>query len=432
LFIRLINDGTNVATERNSLFKSLSREQLITLIQDLCYLDSDIFLDSVADYILEMFESDTMDWNDMQEYLGLENDFTQQERKLILNDKKLEYFISAEKLGILKMFIKIFNNHISEPLKLIASSVATAVMKKQSSIYLPKLFRISFAQICNNYNFFKFPFPNKSLYSLKTNFATPMNAFIAKIIQRSNENARYLLSLINKTIKNEVDRYPLMLSRFHADSTWWRVYLNKNNYKRGFSSFLKCEALDDNYLNAFKKRKIITNEFLIAFDNRDPIIQTSFDFVISPNIEVRFYRTYISMYHFDLTKCKIPSIFYRFYSVEEWWIKFEEIYEHLIAKAILKEIKIYTFDFFNFFSSKPSVKLFKNQNASKFHLLNVRDHDKIYPEFKEFVKKYMDDNGLIVTSLIINGIPVEVEKDKYYYKYPVSIVKKHLESIIIG
>uniref|UniRef100_A0A914NYF1 Uncharacterized protein n=1 Tax=Panagrolaimus davidi TaxID=227884 RepID=A0A914NYF1_9BILA len=168
-FISLINhyqtpfDQENDDKFEKSLYCSLNKNELINLIQDLCVLDSDFFLDSIADYILKIIGEDEMDWNDIQYYLELENDFTENERILIDKNEKLEYFLSLDTEN------------------------------------------------------FTFPFFNKNLYSLKSAFSTPLNVLMARIIQRSSARTSYLLSLINKTIKNEVDRYPFKLSRFSAD-----------------------------------------------------------------------------------------------------------------------------------------------------------------------------------------------------------------------
>uniref|UniRef100_A0A914Q9F5 Uncharacterized protein n=1 Tax=Panagrolaimus davidi TaxID=227884 RepID=A0A914Q9F5_9BILA len=139
-----------------------------------------------------------MDWNAIRKYFGFESDFTAEERKIILESEKLEYLLSI------------------------------------------------------NTKNFTFPFPNKNIYSLKTDFSTPMNILISRIIQRSNPEISHLLSLINKTIKNEIDRYPIKLLEFCAYENGWILDLNT---KRGFRHFLKFDEFKEIYFDALKKRK---------------------------------------------------------------------------------------------------------------------------------------------------------------------------------
>uniref|UniRef100_A0A914P8G5 Uncharacterized protein n=1 Tax=Panagrolaimus davidi TaxID=227884 RepID=A0A914P8G5_9BILA len=288
-FISLI---INENEQHNNLFKnftSKNKKKLIKLVQDLCILDSDIFFNSAADYILgilQLKKGSTKNWNAIKEYFGFESDFTKKERKLIRESEKLEYLFSI------------------------------------------------------NTENFTFPFPNKSLYSLNTDFSTPMNILISRIIQRSNPQTSHLLSLINKTIKNEIDRYPIKLLEFLAYEHGWLLVLDRN-----FRQFLKFEKCNEIYFDVLKKRKAIASyKFKTCYDDGIPKHEiygcNSSKFPISKNLEVSFSKTYKSMCNFDVTNIYSSSIDFMFYSFhEKTEIKFEEVYNHLIAKDLSNNIK---------------------------------------------------------------------------------------------
>uniref|UniRef100_A0A914PEI0 SKP1 component POZ domain-containing protein n=1 Tax=Panagrolaimus davidi TaxID=227884 RepID=A0A914PEI0_9BILA len=75
-FITLLNHYETCEDKHDTEFEkdlydsvtSRDKQKLIKLIQDLCILDSDFFLDSISDYILHIFgnEEAEMDWNDIQ------------------------------------------------------------------------------------------------------------------------------------------------------------------------------------------------------------------------------------------------------------------------------------------------------------------------------------------------------------------------------
>uniref|UniRef100_A0A914QBM4 Uncharacterized protein n=1 Tax=Panagrolaimus davidi TaxID=227884 RepID=A0A914QBM4_9BILA len=360
-------------------FTAKNKQTLIKLIQDLCILDSDIFLNSAADYILGILRPEKgrkMDWNAIRKYFGFESDFTAEERKIILESEKLEYLLSI------------------------------------------------------NTKNFTFPFPNKNIYSLKTDFSTPMNILISRIIQRSNPEISHLLSLINKTIKNEIDRYPIKLLEFRAYHHGWILDLNT---KRGFRHFLKFDEFKEIYFNALKKRKIIASKvFKTCYDDKIPKQEiyacNSSKFPISKNVEVSFSKTYKSMYNFDLTKICCSSIYILFYSFnEKTEIKFEEVYNHLIAKDLSKKIKMeFCDDAFHFFHPKQTLRFYKKENASKFYKLEIicSKIKKILPAFLKFLSDYMEDDGIIGSSDMFFGNLKPTVKDRFLSYYPVSDIKE--------
>uniref|UniRef100_A0A914Q7P4 Uncharacterized protein n=1 Tax=Panagrolaimus davidi TaxID=227884 RepID=A0A914Q7P4_9BILA len=381
-FISLIKNEND-----KNLFETLTaknKQKLIKLIQDLCILDSDIFLNSAADYILGILQTKKgrkMDWNAIREYFGFESDFTAKERKIILESEKLEYLLSI------------------------------------------------------NTENFTFPFPNKNLYSLKTDFSTPMNILISRIIQRSNPETSHLLSLINKTIKNEIDRYPIKLLEFRAYHHGWVLDLNT---KRGFHDFLKFEKCNEIYFNVLKKRKVIASKkFEIDFDDRIPKQEIyeciSSKFPISKNVEVIFSSPYKSMYNFDVTKIQCSSIYIKFDSFDEKTeIKFDEVYNHLIAKDLSKKIKMeFCDDAFNFFHPNQNLIFYKKENASKFYKLEIiwmgAKMEKVLPAFMEFLSDCMEDDGTIASSDEFPGAPIHGAKPDFRYYYPVSDIKKLLK-----
>uniref|UniRef100_A0A914R104 Uncharacterized protein n=1 Tax=Panagrolaimus davidi TaxID=227884 RepID=A0A914R104_9BILA len=288
-FISLIKNENEQHKNLFEIFTAKNKKKFIKLIQDLCILDSDIFLNSAADYILgilQLKKGRTKDWNAIRIYLGFESDFTAKERKLIRESEKLEYLFSI------------------------------------------------------NTENFTFPFPNKSLYSLKTDFSTPMNILISRIIQRSNHEISHLLSLINKTIKNEIDRYPIKFFEFLAYQHGYLLVLDRN-----FRRFLKFEKCNEIYFDILKKRKAIASyKFKICYDDRISEHEiygcNSSNFSMSKNVVVSFSKTYKSMYNFDVTKIHSSSIEFMFFSFKEKTeIKFEEVYNHLIAKNLSNNIK---------------------------------------------------------------------------------------------
>uniref|UniRef100_A0AC34G2N2 Uncharacterized protein n=1 Tax=Panagrolaimus sp. ES5 TaxID=591445 RepID=A0AC34G2N2_9BILA len=223
-FIKLISHYDEITDKHDKefeqlFFNSFNDEELAELVKDLSILDSEFFMDSVADYILDKI-SQMKSLEEIQKYLGLENDFTLDERKSI-EKNLLEYF-----LGI-------------------------------------------------NFDKFKFPFPEKSLYSIKTKFYSPLNVLFAKIIERSNAEISYLLALSNKAIKKEVDRYPLKLCSFNSGGGEWCLRIFSEFCKMlQWNGFFKVDIEEDDdikYFDIIKKRKVVAVKFYTDFSHGENI-----------------------------------------------------------------------------------------------------------------------------------------------------------------
>uniref|UniRef100_A0A914QBG4 Uncharacterized protein n=1 Tax=Panagrolaimus davidi TaxID=227884 RepID=A0A914QBG4_9BILA len=162
----------------------------------------------------------------------------------------------------------------------------------------------------------------------------------------------------------------------------------------------------------------------------------SLNFVISQwHASITFDDNYDSIYQFDLTKCSISEFYYNFHFVKNSGMTFEEFYNHLIAKDLSKKIMILmaSSDIFDFFSAKPTVRFYKNQNSSKFESLEIYGQVKMLSGFKNFIMNYMEDDGIIKSTVMIPGIPLEeigVIKIGRYYNYSVSNVNKYWDYIV--
>uniref|UniRef100_A0AC34FX41 Uncharacterized protein n=1 Tax=Panagrolaimus sp. ES5 TaxID=591445 RepID=A0AC34FX41_9BILA len=149
-------------------------EMLMDMLKDLGSLDSDVLLDFVADIIIRKIRY--MDWRKLKEYFGFEEEFLDSEREMI-EKNILDFFLSIDFEGM------------------------------------------------------KFPFSSKTCFSnLKNKFFIPMNILLARIIERSDHNVAFALSLINKTLKNENDRYPIKPERFRG-SNYWTLRIHSTNFK---------------------------------------------------------------------------------------------------------------------------------------------------------------------------------------------------------
>uniref|UniRef100_A0AC34FRY2 SKP1 component POZ domain-containing protein n=1 Tax=Panagrolaimus sp. ES5 TaxID=591445 RepID=A0AC34FRY2_9BILA len=130
-------------------FTSKGKKELIKLIQDLCILDSDIFLNSIVDYILGIFENEEkgieMDWMEIQEYLGLENDFNKKERNFIQNAKKLEYFLSIDFKNIKFPFHNKIAKDLSKRIRILAYDIFKLVNHRELVSFLKKAEESKFA-----------------------------------------------------------------------------------------------------------------------------------------------------------------------------------------------------------------------------------------------------------------------------------------------
>uniref|UniRef100_A0AC34FLT4 Uncharacterized protein n=1 Tax=Panagrolaimus sp. ES5 TaxID=591445 RepID=A0AC34FLT4_9BILA len=282
-------DNHHTGFERKFYNKYFTKDQeLIEFIKDSCILDSDFLLDSIADFLLGKMKK--MNWKKMQTYLGLEDDFTEVERKLI-DENQLEYFLS-----------------------------------------------INFAHL-------KFPFENKNLYSIKPKFLSPLNVLLARIVARSDEESACSLSLINKTMKNESDRNPLKLIEFHArENTWVLKAAFKRNWIPRF--LLHNDKCDLKYFECIKNRKVIAKEFSILSNVSVKSDETCFrclpfDFTIQKKgseLRVVSERSSDLLYHFDVKSCPLQSIDFMFYNLKGYEKTFEEYYNHLIAKDLSKKI----------------------------------------------------------------------------------------------
>ena len=177
IFIKLVGHYDTLTDDHDAEFEEallmgFTDDELINLVQDICILDSDFFLESIADLILRRIEE--MDWKKMQQYLGLESDFTRANRKLIA-EFGTEYLISV------------------------------------------------------NTDAFTFPFPDTRFASLKCRFPSPMNSLLAQIVRRSRDITAWNLSIINKAMKNETDRHPIKLTSFQ-EGIGYRFYVKLKSF----------------------------------------------------------------------------------------------------------------------------------------------------------------------------------------------------------
>uniref|UniRef100_A0AC34FEG0 Uncharacterized protein n=1 Tax=Panagrolaimus sp. ES5 TaxID=591445 RepID=A0AC34FEG0_9BILA len=141
-----------------ALFKKITKKQLEEFAKELCYLDSDFFIDTVADEILDQIKK--KDVKGITTYLGLKDDFSPEERKKI-NDNLLEYILFGR-----------------------------------------------------NY-------PNCPHFTLIPNkFYSTFNVLLARIVKKSQGYTSLKISLINKTLKVESDRFPIKLSTITIADKW--------------------------------------------------------------------------------------------------------------------------------------------------------------------------------------------------------------------
>ena len=290
-FIKLVDHYPTLIDDHDAefekdLFKNFNDLEISECVKQLAILDSDYLFDSIADVILNRIND--MEVEQIQQYLGLQNDFTPAERQLI-KEHRLEYIISLN----------------TQPSKLY------------------------------------FPFPAPSFITLENKFYCPLNILLARIIQRSHGSTAFRLSMCNKTLKNESDRHPIKLQNFNEGSTWFvGIYPFANFY---FSP----ETHDAKYFNAIKERKISVEKSInLFYSRRDHKLSgdshhSSLEFVVPRQLqqtpEISFSGYAEQIFLFDIQRCPFPSIRYNFSVIK---LNFADAYKHLIAKDLTKAIKL--------------------------------------------------------------------------------------------
>uniref|UniRef100_A0AC34FPE3 Uncharacterized protein n=1 Tax=Panagrolaimus sp. ES5 TaxID=591445 RepID=A0AC34FPE3_9BILA len=288
IYINLFQRYQDVTTDKhdiefeNNLFNELSDREFVELIQEMCILDSDFFFEAAANFILGKIEK--MEWKDMQEYFELEDDFSQGEREMIA-ENRLEYLLS---------------------------------MKLED---------------------LEFPFPEKNFTTLNNKYYTPMNSFLAKIIQLSSHAAAWNLSLINKTLKNEANSHPIKLSIFQGKLSIFQGHFIEIH---SVSPKFRYQIGEAKYFDVIKKRKAIVDRsasMSYIIDDKEALLNlSSGDFLIPRNtqkIEITFYENFMA--YFDIKRCPFPVVHPVFTS--KVTVTIDEIYDHLVAKDVTKEIE---------------------------------------------------------------------------------------------
>uniref|UniRef100_A0A914PT16 Uncharacterized protein n=1 Tax=Panagrolaimus davidi TaxID=227884 RepID=A0A914PT16_9BILA len=381
-FVQLINHYDKIIDIHDTefeieLFESFNRDDLGKLVEQIGYLDSDFFVETIADVILDRING--FDWKELQAYFDLEDDFTEDERYQI-EDNKFEFLIS---LAARRLYLR---------------------------------FPLS---------------PSVNFMMLKNFFFTPMNVIFSKIIEKSNEKTSFNLSVINKSIKNEVDRYPIKITEFQLNNRNWSF---QNNGKPKFSGSVTHASYNEKYLQIFIQRKIspyslmvIENGVLSPTTNIPKFVLNNF--VVIPKAPTLTLKVMFSQW-IKLSNCfDIHNFSSLFFKIDYIDMNFNLFYQRFILKDLSKEIQINAscadFKFFN----GGVIYMFKKANCSKFHEIYITSKiQKISAEFKNFVLEFMEEDGIIRSRKKIFKINSARHKVKKEYVFKVSTVKE----ILIG
>uniref|UniRef100_A0AC35FCY6 BTB domain-containing protein n=1 Tax=Panagrolaimus sp. PS1159 TaxID=55785 RepID=A0AC35FCY6_9BILA len=384
-FIKVINHYDEIIDVHDTefeikLFESFNREDLGKLVEQIGYLDSDFFVEAIADVILDRIEG--FSWKEIQAYFDLEDDFTEKERYQI-EDNKFEYLIA---LAAKRLYLQ---------------------------------FPLS---------------PCANFMMLKNYFFTPMNVILRQIIERSNEKTSFNLSIINKSIKNEVDRHPIKISELKLTGFPNNHWTFSYNEKPKFGGSFFHASYNETYFQIFIQRKIspylllvIENEELSPTANIPKFVFN--DFVVVPKastatLKVIFSRGIELSNCFDIQQWHFSSLFYK---IDYSGLNFNLFYQHFILKDLSKEIKINArcadFKFFN----GGVIRMFKKANCSKFHEIYVTSKiQRISAEFKNFVLEFMEEDGIIRSKKKIFKINNAYDRVRKRHVFKVSTVKEML------
>uniref|UniRef100_A0A914PPM0 Uncharacterized protein n=1 Tax=Panagrolaimus davidi TaxID=227884 RepID=A0A914PPM0_9BILA len=385
-FVQLINHYDKIIDVHDTefeieLFESFNRDDLGKLVEQIGYLDSDFFVETIADVILDRING--LSWKKIQDYFDLEDDFTGKERYQIRRNK-FEFLI--------------------------------ALTAKELRLKFPLL-------------------PAENILMLHNRFFTPMNIILRKIIERSNEKTSFNLSVINKAIKNEVDRYPIKISELELTCARTAYGNNRwslsNNEKPYFGCSFEHATYSEKYLKIIMKRKLAPYSVTISNGSRLPPTENIEQFLIqdfivpkASTLNVEFYYDCGALNIFDIEHCPFTSVFFELKGVD---IGFNDFYQNFISKDLSKEIKINAkcskFKIFN----DGEIDMFKKANCSKFNEIYISSGiQMISPEFKNFVLEFMEEDGIVRSEQKVFKINSAYDKVKKQHVFKVSTVKEML------